>query len=169
MIFRTAGAVLASRAFDVSVVTGHQAAEIERALGALPSDRAPRFVHAAGYRLGLSASLKAGIEALPADADGCLVCLGDMPLVSAPLLDRLIDAYSPGERSIIVPTCSGRRGNPVLWDRFYFPEILALTGDEGARQVLKRHQDHVKFIETNEEAVLIDFDTPDALGIGVLF
>jgi molybdenum cofactor cytidylyltransferase len=164
MILRTARAVLASRAFDVSVVTGHQAAEIERVFAAhLDGGRAPRFVHAPGYRLGLSESLKAGIEALPAHADACLVCLGDMPLMSAPLLNTLMGAYAPGERRIVVPTCGGRRGNPVIWDRFYFPEILALTGDEGARQVLKRHQDHIIFIETNDEAVLLDFDTPDTL------
>ncbi len=81
-----------------------------------------------------SASLKAGVAALPPDAAAVLVCLGDMPLVTGRMLDRLIDAWDTDEgRGIVVPTHQGRAGNPVLWSRSFFPEILDLAGDTGAR------------------------------------
>ena len=57
-----------------------------------------------------------------------------MPLVEAGVLDRLIEAYEPDEgRTIVVPTHRGRRGNPILWDRRFFHEIMMLEGDAGAR------------------------------------
>ncbi len=91
-----------------------------------------RFVHAGDFADGLSASLRAGIAALPEQAEAVLVCLGDMPLVTGRVIDRLLAAYDPDEgRTIVVPTYQGKQGNPILWDRRYVPEMMALTGDIG--------------------------------------
>jgi molybdenum cofactor cytidylyltransferase len=62
----------------------------------------------------------------------------------------------------LVPTHRGKRGNPVLWDRRFFADILALTGDTGARALLLRHAEHVAEIALDSDAVLTDFDTPEA-------
>ena len=87
-----------------------------------------------------------------------------MPLVTGRLVDRLIDAHDPLEaRAIVVPTHRGRKGNPILWNRRYFPEILALQGDAGARALLQRHMEHVAEIEVDDDAVLRDFDTVESL------
>ena len=60
-----------------------------------------------------------------ADADGAIVCLGDMPQVSAKLIDRLIAAFDPERGALVViPTIDGKRGNPVLWSRRFFPDLL---------------------------------------------
>ncbi|MEJ0047378.1 MAG: NTP transferase domain-containing protein [Rhodospirillales bacterium] len=94
-----------------------------------------------------------------------LVCLGDMPLVTPSLLNRLLEAYDPDEgRLIVVPTHQGKRGNPVVWDRRFFAEMAALTGDTGARALLLRHAEQVAEVEVESDAVLRDFDTPDLLG-----
>ncbi|MBV9522677.1 MAG: molybdopterin-binding/glycosyltransferase family 2 protein, partial [Alphaproteobacteria bacterium] len=77
--------LLASHAKPVIVVTGHQRERLERALAGLPV----RFVHNDDFAEGLSTSLKAGIKAVPAEVDGAIVTLGDMPQVSAKLIDRL--------------------------------------------------------------------------------
>jgi molybdenum cofactor cytidylyltransferase len=152
--------VLSSAARPVVVVTGHRAADIRAALGGRPVT----FVDAPDHAAGLSASLRAGIASLPADVAGAVVRLGDMPLVTGRIIDRLLSAYDPDEgRSIVVPTHQGRAGNPVLWDRAYFPEILALSGDAGARSLLKRHAEQVAEQETGEDAVLRDFDTVESL------
>jgi molybdenum cofactor cytidylyltransferase len=66
-------------------------------------------------------------------------------------------------RAIVVPTHQGRAGNPVLWDRRYFPEILELTGDGGARGLLRRHLEQVAEVDVGDDAVLRDFDTVDSL------
>jgi molybdenum cofactor cytidylyltransferase len=160
MIARVVDNVLSSQARPVLVVTGHRGAEIRAALGGRPVT----FVDAPDYAAGLSASLKAGIAALPAEVAAALVCLGDMPLVTGRILDRILSAYDPEEgRSIVLPMHQARAGNPVLWDRGFFPEILSLTGDAGARSLLRRHAEQVAEVETGDDSVLRDFDTVDSL------
>jgi molybdenum cofactor cytidylyltransferase len=160
MIARVVDNVLSSEARPVVVVVGHRAEQIRAALGGRPVC----CVEAADYAAGLSASLKAGIAALPPEAAAALVCLGDMPLVAGRVLDRILAAYDPDEgRSIVVPTHQGRAGNPVLWDRAFFPEILALAGDAGARGLLQRHEEQVAEVEVGEDSVLRDFDTVESL------
>ncbi len=63
----------------------------------------------------------------------------------------------------MLPTFRGKQGNPMLWDRRYFPEILTITGDTGARHLLGRHLDAVAEIEMADNAVLRDFDTAESL------
>lgn len=160
MIERTVANVLASAARPIIVVTGAREADIRAALAGKPVI----FVHAADHSEGLAASLRAGIRALPATTRAAVVVLGDMPLVPGRALDRLIAAYAPVEgRSIIVPTYKGRAGNPILWDAAFFPEILALTGDQGARKLLAQHAERVADVEVADEGVLRDFDTVESL------
>jgi molybdenum cofactor cytidylyltransferase len=123
-----------------------------------------RFVHAPDYADGLSASLKAGIAAVPKDSAGAIVCLGDMPLVTGRMIDRLLAAYDPDEgRLIVLPTHNGKQGNPMLWDRRFFQEILEASGDAGARFLVSRHMEAVHEVPMEEDGVLRDFDTPDSL------
>jgi molybdenum cofactor cytidylyltransferase len=144
---------------EVVVVSGHQASKVREALG----DRAVKVVEAREHKLGMSASLKAGIRALGPNCAAALVMLGDMPQVSAPLIRNLIAAYNPLEgRSIVVPTVDGKRGNPVLFDRRYFEEMLALEGDVGARHLIGTHDDQVAELAVDDAAVFTDVDTPEA-------
>jgi molybdenum cofactor cytidylyltransferase len=159
MIARVVDNALASAARPVIVVTGHREAEIRAALGGRPV----RFVTAADYADGLSASLRAGIAAVPEEAAGALICLGDMPLVTGRMIDRLIETHDADEgRWVVAPTGNGKLGNPVLWDRRYFAEIAALSGDSGARKLLERHADATATVELGD-SVLRDFDTVESL------
>ncbi|MFM2150606.1 MAG: hypothetical protein RLZZ187_2912 [Pseudomonadota bacterium] len=160
MISRVVDNVLASRARPVIVVTGHERERVEEALAGRPV----LFAHAEEYAEGLSASLKAGLRAVPPDAEGILVCLGDMPLVTGPTLDRLIGAFDPEEgRAVVQPTFRGKQGNPMLWSREFLEEMLAISGDIGARHLAAKHADRLVEVEMSDDAVLRDFDTTDAL------
>jgi len=87
-----------------------------------------------------------------------------MPLVEAADITRVIAAYDPDEgRLIVVPTHDGQPGNPVLWDRGFIPEMMQLTGDTGARALLRRHVDVISEVAMDTDAVLRDFDTPESL------
>ncbi len=151
---------LASRARPVVVVTGHQRVEVEATLAGLPVT----FVHNPDYAEGLSTSLKAGIAALPAEADGAIVLLGDMPQVDAALIDRLIAAFDPEKGAfVVVPTIAGKRGNPVVWSRRFFPDLSGLGGDVGARHLIATYPEAVIEVPVTGRAAFVDVDTPDAL------
>ncbi len=152
--------VLASRARPVVVVTGHQREQVEAALKGFTVT----FAHNPDYAEGLSTSLKAGIAALPADIDGTIVCLGDMPQVDAALIDRLIAAFDPEKGALIaVPTIAGKRGNPVVWSRRFFGDLAKLDGDVGARHLIVSYPEAVAEVPVTGNGALIDVDTPDAL------
>jgi molybdenum cofactor cytidylyltransferase len=158
-----AEAALASRASPVIVVTGHQREQVEAAVAGLPVC----LVHNPDFAQGLGTSLKAGVAAVPAEADGAIVCLGDMPQVDAALIDRLIAAFDPDRGALVVaPTFEGKRGNPVLWSRRFFPDLMAIEGDVGARHLIDRYTEAVAEVPVEGTAALVDVDTPEAL-IGV--
>jgi molybdenum cofactor cytidylyltransferase len=160
MVTHVARRLLASRARPIIAVLGNQADQVDAALGKLPVER----VRNPDFAGGLSTSLKRGIAALPPDLDGVLICLGDMPLISGRHLDRLIGAFNPLEgRAIIVPTRRAKRGNPVLWSKRFFPEMTELAGDVGAKHLIGEHAELVAEVEMDDDAILVDIDTPEAL------
>ncbi len=160
LIETTVDHALAAGVRPVIVVTGHAAPLVQQSV----QGRDIQLVHAPNYEAGLAESLKAGIAALPEAIDAALICLGDMPLVDAASLRQIIAAYDPDEgRAIIVPTHRGKRGNPVLWDRRFFPLMAALNGDEGARSLFAQHAEMVAEVAMTDDAVLRDFDTIEAL------
>ncbi len=153
-------ALKASSVNDVIVVTGNEPERVQTALERLDV----KFVHNANFVEGLSTSLKRGLAAAPAEADAALVCLGDMPLVDAQTINRLVAAFNVAEhRTICVPTFEGKRGNPVLWGRQHFIAINEIEGDQGARLLLDALSDEVVEIAVKTQAVLIDVDTPQGL------
>src|SRR6185295_4193902 len=108
--------------------------------------------------------LRQGLKSLPDDCDAAMILLGDMPRVDAGLIDTLIAAFDPAEnRAICVATRKGRRGNPVLWARRFFPEILTVEGDVGAKHLMGIYPDLVCEVEAPDDAPLLDIDTPEAL------
>ncbi|WP_029057733.1 NTP transferase domain-containing protein [Stappia stellulata] len=150
---------LESTLSSVTVVTGHMSAQIEAALDGLPVT----FVHNPDFAEGMAGSLRAGITALPADADAALILLADMPEVTADSLDRLIAAYSPQAGiSVVAASAAGARGNPVLWDKIHFEALARLEGDTGARHLIDEHQEELKLVDIGPGARL-DLDTPEAL------
>jgi molybdenum cofactor cytidylyltransferase len=151
---------LASQVRPVIVVIGHQRERVEAALAGLPV----KLVHNPHFADGLGTSLKAGVAALPAAADGAIVCLGDMPQVDAALIDRLIGAIDPDKGALIaVPTIDGKRGNPVVWSRRFFADLMTVEGDVGARYLIGRYAEAVAEVPVSGSAALTDVDTPEAL------
>jgi molybdenum cofactor cytidylyltransferase len=150
---------LASRAKPVIVVTGHERERVEQALAGLPV----RFVHNPAYADGLAGSVKTGIGAVPAEGDGAIVCLGDMPQVDSGLIDKLLAAFDPERGAlVVVPSIDGRRGNPVVWARRFFNDLMTITGDIGARHLIGQYAEAVVEVPLSGEAALTDVDTPES-------
>lgn len=147
---------VASHATSVIVVTGHRAAEVRGALEGLNVT----FVHNPDYAEGLSGSIKTGIAAVPADADGAIICPGNLPLIDTPLINRLMEVYAPDRGHLIAaPISDGRYGNPVLWSRQLFGELMTLNGDIGARHLIVKHAKAVIDVPTEGRATFDDNDT----------
>ena len=160
MVRWAAEAALASAAEPVLVVVGHEGNKVRAALDDLPVT----FVENPDYAAGISTSVRRGVAALDAEIDGVVVCLGDMPRISASQIDRLIAAFDPVEgRALCIPTWRGKRGNPVLIGSRFFTELQEITGDVGARPLISQYPELICEVDMGDDAVLLDIDTPQAL------
>jgi len=121
-----------------------------------------RLIHAERHAEGLSASLAAGVAALPEDGDGVFVFLGDMPRVPGEIAAALAEALASGA-SAAAPTFNGHRGHPVLFGRNLWPDLLTLTGDKGAGDLLRTLGDRLALVEAPHDGVLFDIDRREDL------
>ena len=149
--------LLASKASELIVVTGHRDADVRAAL----PGRQIRFVHNPDYRDGMASSVKIGISALREDANACLIALVDQPQIGIDVFNLVIDTYLQEAALIVLPAYCGRRGHPILLDLKLRDEILEMDPGLGLRQVLNAHQTQTRYVEVKTETVLFDFDTPE--------
>ncbi len=151
---------LASRLAGLVAVLGAYAEEVAGVLEDL--DGAVRRVICAEYARGQAASLRCGLEAVPATADAVVVLLVDQPRMTPELINRLIAAFEAAPKAAAVaPRYRGQRGTPVLLAERLFAEVRALEGDLGARPVLARYAEAVRWLDLDDPAVMEDVDTPE--------
>ncbi len=153
-------AAAASQARPLLTVVGHDASAVASALRGVETT----LIENHAFASGLASSLKAGVAAAPESAAGALILLGDMPLVTPAIINRLITAFagSPTAKAV-VPTVAGRRGNPILIGRAMFDAVMALEGDIGARKLIDAAGDDVVEVAIDDAAVLADADTAEEL------
>jgi molybdenum cofactor cytidylyltransferase len=132
------------------------------AVAAHAEARGARIVEAKDHALGLSASLKAGIAALPKDAVGALILLGDMPKVPHAVLAPLVAAVQAGAPAA-APEHQGRLGNPAALSAALLPKVMALEGDRGARALIEGLGEALVRIPAPDSGVLYDVDRPEDL------
>lgn len=142
--------MLAARLDEVVVVTGHERDAVRDALAGLPV----RVVENPHFAKGLGGSLEAGIAALPAAATGAIIALGDQPTVSTDVIDTLIDAWHERRMPIVAPLYRGVRGNPVLFAASLFPELRAVRGDHGARDIIAGSPECVTLVDVDADMPL---------------
>ena len=160
MVALIAETIIASKASSVAAVTGFEHQKIQEAI----KDSNIEFIHNKNFQNGISSSVVTAIKSAPEDCSAILIGLGDMPKITVSHINKLIDAYNPLEgRAICVPTWKGKRGNPVLWARRFFSEMLQLKGDFGAKELMGKYAELVVEVEMNDNGTVIDIDTPEAL------
>jgi len=122
-----------------------------------------RVIHSRDAGLGMGHSLAAGAASLgDSEAQAVAILLGDMPWILPATFQRLIATAGPSV--IVVPRHQGQNGHPVLFGREFWAELGGLSGDEGARAVLRQHADRVVVLELEDGGIVRDVDTPSALG-----
>ncbi len=159
VIEHTVDKLLQSRVAEIIAVLGFEAERVQARL----RGRKVKFVINRDYAQGMSTSILAGVNAIAENAQAVMIALGDMPLIEVSQLNRLISAWErESEAAIAVPVFQGRRGNPVIFDICYKPEMLALRGDAGGKAILARYPQRVVAVEMENDHVLRDVDTPEA-------
>jgi molybdenum cofactor cytidylyltransferase len=121
-----------------------------------------RLIPCPDHAEGMGATLRAGVASLPPDSAGVFVFLGDMPQIPPAILPALVAAIGGGAPAA-APSFEGRRGHPVLFSAALLPQLRALTGDQGAREVLRALGERLTLVEAPDGGVLVDIDRPEDL------
>jgi molybdenum cofactor cytidylyltransferase len=156
MLRRVTETVCASGLAQVIVVVGASAERVARTLDSFPVE----IVVNEGWSQGLSTSVRAGLGAVDPSVQAALMILGDQPMLTRELIQALVDRYEATGALIVAPYYEGKRGNPVLFDRALFRELLGVQGDQGGRSVLDRHEQAIAHVDVNDAAICLDVDTP---------
>ena len=160
IVRRSLSQLVASKCDPIIVVTGHQAELVEKALVEAPV----RFVYNDAYTEGMAASIRSGIAALPSDVGAVFIVLGDMPHIRLETYKALISVFDPDlGHEICVPVYRGKYGNPVLFGRRFFDELVKQQGDKGGKSVLKKHTEFVVEIDVDDPGIQLDYDTVQGL------
>jgi len=146
----------------VLLVTGYRRADVM----ALAPAQGVQEVFNPDFASGMMASVRCGLRAVPETCEGAVMLLGDMPMIAASHIGTIIAALEAHKEALAaVPVCDGQWGHPVVMRRALFAQVMALTGDQGARAVLKAHRERVVEVPVNDPAILLDLDTPEALAL----
>lgn len=148
--------VLAAGIERIVVVSGPEHEALAEALAGLPV----RFAVNPNPEAGQGSSIAVGLAALPESAEAVFIVLGDQPFVSPQIIRSLAAAFARTGQPIVAPRYSDGRGNPVLFARAVFPELLQLAGDLGARAVIERDPSRVA-VEEFDRPMPADIDTPE--------
>jgi molybdenum cofactor cytidylyltransferase len=111
-----------------------------------------------GWAAGMGHVLASALARAGGDWEALVVLLGDQPLVPGPAVARLVDAWRAGAGPMVTATYDGRPGHPKLFDRRLLPDLLRLTGDTGARDLLAAHPDRVHRVEVGDLGSDADID-----------
>ncbi len=149
-----AEAALASQLTQILVVLGHQAVAVGDALADLPIDT----VVNQDYQHGQSTSVISGLKAVQTNYSAAMYLMGDQPLIETAIIDELITAYVKSEHDICYPSFQNKRRNPVIFGDVFFDDILALTGDTGARAIIDANPGRALAIGFNHEQSFLDVD-----------
>ncbi len=148
---------------DLVVVTGHENRLIEAALNDLPVT----CIHNYDYQSGQASSVACGVRHHQTSAHAAvLIALGDMPLVRPSLISALLHDHidlPDASNRITLPIHDGKQGNPVIWGRSFFDDLIALIGDTGGRNILAKNKNAVNGLSWADESIHFDVDTPAAL------
>jgi molybdenum cofactor cytidylyltransferase len=158
-IEKIVGALKQTSASRVIVVLGHNAEEMRRRIELLPVE----ILINPDYKLGQLSSLQIAVRRLQAenDCDGMLVHLVDHPYIDAKLVERMIASFHASGKLIIVPRHRGKRGHPVIFARALFDELLKAPLNQGAKAVVNAHHAETLEINTADEGITLDIDTPE--------
>ena len=152
-------AALGSRLEKILLVLGHKNQEILTALGEKTRHPDLQIIKNHHYHGGQSTSLQAGLDQVRDKYPAAMFLLGDQPMLDSETIDGLLEQFWISGKDIGVPVFEGKRGNPVIIAQKFYDPMAKITGDIGARNIIRKHPEHVAEIEINKPLCFIDIDT----------
>jgi molybdenum cofactor cytidylyltransferase len=116
-----------------------------------------QVIECAESESGMGHSIACGVRAT-SEASGWLIALADMPFIRPETIRQVADLLRAGAR-LAAPLLRGRRGHPVGFNRIFYGELVSLSGDAGARDILDRHAADLHTFSCDDPGTLIDIDT----------
>jgi len=111
------------------------------------------------YRSGMSSSIRKALYQISSEVvEGIFILLGDQPLINPSIIYKMLKAFTPGKREIVVPFYEDKQGNPVLFDNYWKEELMKLSGDVGGRVLIKAHSERIKRVKIPDESIFLDID-----------
>ena len=156
-------AALESELNHVVLVLGHDHQNILQALGACTIHERLQVVINHRYFEGQSRSLQAGLLKIRQTFPSVMFLLGDQPLLDSNTIDHMLDRFRYSGKDICVPVCKGKRGNPTIFNRVLYDQLLAIEGDIGARNIIRANPERVLYLEMNDPLCFFDIDSPKDL------
>ena len=157
LVHRTARCLLKAGIADLTVIVGHQAAQVSETLADLPL----RCVFNPHYSEGRPRSLHLGWENMPADADAVLICPADLPFLEIADVQTVIDAFKQlPPNSLIIPHFNQQRGHPIIISAAHRQAILDYLPQGGCRAFIANHPQYVRHLAVNSHNFIADLDTP---------
>ena len=149
-------AYVALKVDPIYVITGRDAPRVRRVVSDLPV----QCVYNPDYETGeILSSVKIGLQSMPDDVDAVFINPADMPRIPETIIEAMQNEYQAGH--IFAPLYEKQRGHPILLDKVFWNAMLELPADGAPRDVIKANQQHLKFIDTDDDGVVIDIDTPE--------
>ena len=108
------------------------------------------------WQLGMAGSLQLGIKSLPADCQAILILLCDQPLITSQHLQQLLQIWLSHPQQIVASAYAQGLGVPVIFPAHYFTKLQVLTGDQGAKRLLRDYAAQVISVEIPQAALDID-------------
>ncbi len=139
------------------VVTGRDGEKIQQAV----VGRAVTFTTNPETEGDMLSSVRCGLRTLPATCEAVLVVLGDQPGITHELVAELVRTLRQTKKGIIVPTCEGSRGHPLLFAVRFCDEVLTCFDGEGLHALLTAHPEEVCELAVSTPSALEDMDTPE--------
>jgi len=149
--------ILSSSVDELIIVLGHDQKTIR---GLIKKNNKVKFVYNNKYETGMASSIKKGIANLSHKTDAFFICLGDMPLVRPDIYNKLI--LSLNDHEIVVPNYKNQQGNPVLFSISMKEKIMTLSGDTGAKKILKNNKEKIINLPINDSGILKNFNTSES-------
>jgi len=144
---------------SVYVVTGANADTISSGVN---NGRGIHICYNPAWQEGMASSIKTGLQAAQSDnltLKGCLISVCDQPFLTSDIYAQLISTHKKNPRSIVASVYKDTSGVPVLFDSHYFPLLMELSGQEGAKRILNSQAHHVLHVPFPNGH--IDLDTPE--------